>query len=134
MKRLPLFLLASGLGAFILVLGNMLNDAVLDEPLRVTIPFGFIDAVDVLVLHFTIATTPFLPLAVSGNKRRKLWLLALLLSALTYVYGAWQIWQDSLNNFAGGANIGAGLIMMTMPIVSAIIVTVISRKTSRSAT
>ncbi len=134
MKRLPLFLLASGLGAFILVLGNMLNDAVLDEPLRVTIPFGFIDAVDVLVLHFMIATTPFLPLAVSGNKRRKLWLLALLLSALTYVYGAWQIWQDSLNNFAGGANIGAGLIMMTMPIVSAIIVTVISRKTSRSAT
>jgi hypothetical protein len=77
--------------------------------------FGSIDAPDVALLHLVITGLPMFALALLDVRRIDLWLIAVGLQSAFWCYFVWQIWQDSLTGFAGGANIGLGLIMLASP-------------------
>ncbi|MGE4324234.1 MAG: hypothetical protein AB7E60_14555 [Sphingobium sp.] len=79
---------------------------------------GFIDTPKVAVAHLAIASIPMLMLAVSGVTRRWPWAIAILLPSLFAIFAVHQFWRDSLGDFAGGANIGLGLIMMASPFLT----------------
>ena len=114
-SRATLLLMAIVGGVILVVAGNLVADLVLDR-----IPFadgtlGFIDAPDVAVLDFVCTSLPMVVLALVGTRSRVLWLTALLLGITFWAYFIYQIWQDSLSGFAGGANIGLGLIALASP-------------------
>ena len=44
-----------------------------------------------------------------------MWLTAVVLTCMAWTYYVWQVWRDSLTGFAGGANMGLGLIMVASP-------------------
>jgi hypothetical protein len=128
--RLRLFALAFLLTAVTVFMGNAGTDLVLGDPLFGGTPFGFIDAPDVLVLHLIFTGLPFFALALLAETRGLLWITAVAFSLLTWTYAAWQVWRDSLTGFAGGANIGLGLIMMGAPIVITALVVAFSMVTN----
>ena len=106
---------ALALGALIVFGANVATDVVLDKGLR--FPPGSIDALDVALMHWIIAAFPMLVLARRSNRYQPLWIAAFSLTCAFWGYSIWQIWQDSLSGFAGGANIGLGLIMLASPFV-----------------
>jgi hypothetical protein len=126
LTRLRLFALAIALTAAIVLLANIAADLALSQRPFENGKVGFIDAPDVAILHFIFTGLPFFALAGCGEQRRTLWITAVALTLGTWAYAVWQVWQDSLTGFAGGANIGLGLIMMGAPIVIACVITAAS--------
>ena len=116
-SRIPLVGLACLFGVVLVVAGNAMTSLVAGRPIVGAGTFGAIDAPDVAVLHFVTTATPLLLLGLLNVRRLRFWLLAIVLGAAFWCYAAWQIWQDSLTGFAGGANIGLGLIMLASPFV-----------------
>jgi len=91
--------------------------------------FEYLTVVDVVVTFVTqlfFTGLPFFALAGCGEQRRTFWLTAVALTLVSWTYAVWQMWHDSLTGFAGGANIGLGLIMMAAPIVIAVVLTAAS--------
>jgi hypothetical protein len=129
--RLGLFVLAFVLAAAIVFVGNAATDIVLGEAVFGDDSVGSISAVDVLVLHLLATGLPFYALAAVGEARVSVWIVAAGLTIATWVYAVWQIWNDSLSNFAGGANIGLGLIMTGAPVLIAIVVVAYSMVTTK---
>jgi hypothetical protein len=67
-------------------------------------------------LQIAFAGLPFFVLAAKSDRRRAMWIVAFVLTCGSWTYYVWQTWRDSLTGFAGGANIGAGMIMMAAPL------------------
>ena len=107
--------LAIAITLAIVIAGNAATAVMLGEPIVADGSFGFIDAVDVAVLHFIFTGIPFFALAAKGDRRKPMLAVATALTTASWAYSSWQIWRDSLTGFAGGANIGLGLIMMAAP-------------------
>lgn len=110
--------LALIIGCLIILVENMAADIVIGRTPFAGGSLGFIDAPDGAAFHLAIAAIPMLVLALSGVTRRWPWVLAILLPSLFAVFAVYQFWRDSLTGFAGGANIGLGLIMMASPFVT----------------
>ena len=55
-----------------------------------------------------------------------MWVTAVVLTVAFWIYFNWQIWQDSLIDFAGGANIGLGLVMIAAPFFILVILKLVS--------
>jgi uncharacterized membrane-anchored protein YitT (DUF2179 family) len=117
-SRLPLVALAVLIGAAVVIIGNVAISLALRHPLIDDGSFGSIDAPDVALLQFFDAGLPLLLLAFRNVRRRRFWLTAIILTAAFWSYFLAHIWQDSLTGFAGGANIGLGLIMLASPFVT----------------
>ena len=115
--RVRLLLLAIAATIAIVFAANALTDLVLGDRLFGDSGLGFIDAPDVAFLHLAFTGLPFLALAVLGEGRRANWLVSIGLTLVSWGYAVWQVWKDSLTGFAGGANIGLGLIMMAAPVL-----------------
>ena len=116
-RRIGLVALALLLGILIVVAGNAATALFIGAPIVGTDRFGSIDAPDVAVLHLIFTALPMVVLAVRGDERPPMWTAAVLLTSAFWGYFAWQIWRDSLTGFAGGANIGLGMIMIASPFV-----------------
>ena len=129
-SRVRLFSLAIIITAAIVFASNAVTDLVLGDPLFGDHALGFIDAPDVAILHLIFIGLPFYALAALGEGRRAMWIVAIGLTLASWTYAVWQVWRDSLTGFAGGANIGAGLIMMAAPLLFAIILTAYSFTTA----
>jgi hypothetical protein len=99
----------------IVIVFNAATDIVLGRLPLADGTLGAIDAPDVFVLHLLFTGLPFVVLALVGSSARLLWLIASALTACFWVYAVLQIRHDSLGGFAGGANIGLGLIMLASP-------------------
>ena len=121
-----LFALAVALTAAIVLLANIAADLALARRPFENGHVGFIDAVDVAFLHFILTGLPFFALAGCGEQRKNYWFIAFALTLVSWTYAVWQLWRDSLTGFAGGANIGLGLIMAAAPILIAIFITAAS--------
>ena len=126
LSRLRLAGLAIALTAAIVLLANIAADLALAQRPFEAGHVGFIDAVDVAILHFIFTGLPFFALAGCCEQRRTYWIAAVALTLVSWTYAVWQLWRDSLTGFAGGANIGLGLIMMGAPIVIAVVITAAS--------
>ncbi|HEY9553468.1 hypothetical protein [Allosphingosinicella sp.] len=109
--------LALLLGLSIVLVANAATDLILGKPLVADGALGSINAPDVAIIHFVAASLPMLVLGLFGPRSRTLWGAAILLTAAFWAYATFQIWQDSLTRFAGGANIGLGLIMIASPFI-----------------
>ena len=125
-SRLRLVALATALTTAIVLLANIAADLALAQRPFENGHVGFIDALDVAILHFIFTGLPFFALAGCGEQRRTYWITAVSLTLVSWTYAVWQIWHDSLTGFAGGANIGLGLIMMAAPMVIAVVITAAS--------
>jgi hypothetical protein len=126
LSRLRLVALAIALTAAIVLLANIAADLAMSQRPFENGKVGFIDAPDVAILHFIFTGLPFFALAGCGEQRRTFWTTAVALTLVSWIYAIWQLWQDSLTGFAGGADIGLGLIMMAAPIVIAVVITAAS--------
>ena len=115
--RLKLLGLALAISIAIVVAGNLATDLVLADPVFSDGVLGSIDALDVAILHVLITSLPMVVLALRRVEARSLWIAAVLLTTAFWIYFNWQIWQDSLTGFEGGANIGLGLIMLASPFI-----------------
>jgi hypothetical protein len=116
-KRALLLALALLLSAGIVVLANLATDLVLGRKPLDDGTLGFIDAPDVAVLDLIFTGFPFYVLAALGESRPVLWVVGVVLTIASWAYAVWQVWRDSLTGFAGGADIGLGLIMIAAPFV-----------------
>lgn len=125
-SRPALLLLAIALGVMLVLAGNLADDLVLGRTPLADGSFGSIDAPDVAVLQFVFTSLPMLVLALVGSRSRLLWGIAIALGAGFWGYCVYQTWQDSLTGFAGGANIGLGLIMLASPFFILIVLGVVS--------
>lgn len=65
-------------------------------------------------------------LALSGSNDRVLWVTAVFLTTMFWCYFVYQLWSDSLSDFAGGANIGHGILAMISPLITIFIVMLVS--------
>lgn len=131
-SRLPLLILALGLGSAIVLLGNAATDIILRKPLISDGAFGSVDAPDVAILHVIFTSLPLFVLALKGSRSGVLWGVAVALAVLFWTYFVYQIWRDSLTGFEGGANIGLGLIMMVSPVVSLVVLAVVAAAIRRT--
>jgi hypothetical protein len=68
---------------------------------------------------------PFAVLTLGKDRRRAMWATATALMTALWAFFVWQIYQDSLSGFAGGANIGLGLIMISGPVLSLIVLAIV---------
>jgi hypothetical protein len=124
---------ALAIGALLVLAENFAADLILGHRPG---GFGYIDAVDVAVAHFLVASLPMIVLALAGARARRLWATAILLSLLVSAYCIYQTWLDSLTGFAGGADIGLGLIMLASPFFILLVVGIVAllgRKTAPKA-
>jgi hypothetical protein len=78
------------------------------------------------VLHLIFAGLPFYALALVVERRPAFWIAASILTLASWSYAVWQVWKDSLTGFAGGANIGLGLVMMGAPFVIMVVLVAVS--------
>jgi hypothetical protein len=115
--RWALFAAALAIGFAIVLLSNGVIDLILGEPVFGGGAFGTIQAVDVAILRIVLASLPMLVLALLGSRSDRLWGTATVLTFAFWTYMPFQIWRDSLTGFAGGANIGLGLIMLASPFI-----------------
>ena len=113
--RLRLLALALLAGAALVVICNAATDLVLGRTPMADGTFGSIDAPDVAVLHLIFTALPMVALALAGSRSKLLWGGGIILTACFCAFATWQIWRDSQTGFAGGANIGLGLIMLASP-------------------
>lgn len=110
----------------IVVVGNATIAFMLGWALVEQGSFGMIDAPDVAILHLLFTGIPMFALAVKGDARQSMWITAIGLSILSWSYFTWQIWRDSLTGFAGGANIGLGIIMLASPFAILLVLVLLS--------
>ena len=115
-SRTYLIILSILVTTVIVLVGNAASAVVIDEPMVGGGSFGFIDAPDVAVMHFIFTGIPFFVLAAKGDRRRTMWVTAVVLVATLWGYVIWRTWQASLVDFAGGADIGLGFVMMAAPL------------------
>jgi hypothetical protein len=115
LSRPALLGIALALGVAIVLIGNAASDIVLGEPLLGDGTLGSIDAIDVAILHLLLTSFPFVALALAGSRSSRLWWSGIAMSVGFWTYFVVQTWRDSLTGFAGGANIGLGLIMLASP-------------------
>lgn len=120
-RRLLLIGTALGIGLVIMLAENVAADIVVGRAPFTNGRLGFIDAPDGVLFHFVIAALPMLALALIGSSRRWLWAVAISMTALFATFAVWQLRQDYLADFAGGANIGLGIIMMASPWITLIV-------------
>lgn len=132
-SRLQLTLIALVLAGLFVIFGNAAADLVLDRRPLEDGTLGFIDAPDVAIIHLVFTGMPFFTLAVCAEPRVKLWTAAVVFTLVSWCYSTWQVWRDSLNDFAGGANIGAGLVMIVAPLAASVILAAISTKSKRES-
>lgn len=125
-SRLELLAIALLVGAIIVLVANAATDLVLGRVPLADGTLGSIGAPDVAVLHLVFTSFPLVALALAGSRSLLLWAIAILLTALSWIYAVWQIWRDSLTGFAGGANIGLGLIMLAAPFAILFIVAMVA--------
>jgi uncharacterized membrane protein len=125
-SRLGLMGLAFAAGAAIVLAGNAVTDLVLGRAPFADGTVGSIDALDVAILHLVVTLIPMIALALAGSRALVLWATTILTTVCFWAYFVWQIWQDSLTGFAGGANIGLGLIMLGSPFVVLAVVCVVA--------
>lgn|GEM_PF-948555 len=125
-RRLLLIGAALGIGLVIMLAENVAADIVVGRTPFTNGRLGFIDAPDGVVLHFAIAALPMLALALIGSSRRWLWAVAIGMTTLFATFAVWQLRQDYLADFAGGANIGLGIIMMASPWITLIVMGVMA--------
>lgn len=84
-------------------------------------------AVGALPMHFVMTGGPFFMLAFNGDDRRPLWVVAASIMLSFWAFFVWQTRLAYLDDFAGGANIGLGLLMMAAPIFACVMLGVIGR-------
>ncbi|MGJ8478841.1 hypothetical protein [Sphingobium yanoikuyae] len=125
-RRLLLIGAALGIGLVIMLAENVAADIVVGRTPFTNGRLGFIDAPDGVLFHFAIAALPMLALALIGSSRRWLWAVAISMTALFATFAVWQLRQDYLADFAGGANIGLGIIMMASPWITLIVMGVMA--------
>lgn len=125
-RRLLLIGAALGIGLVIMLAENVAADIVVGRTPFTNGRLGFIDAPDGVLFHFVIAALPMLALALIGSSRRWLWAVAISMTALFATFAVWQLRQDYLADFAGGANIGLGIIMMASPWITLIVMGVMA--------
>ncbi|WP_375186991.1 hypothetical protein [Sphingobium yanoikuyae] len=125
-RRLLLIGTALGIGLVIMLAENVAADIVVGRTPFTNGRLGFIDAPDGVLFHFVIAALPMLALALIGSSRRWLWAVAISMTALFATFAVWQLRQDYLADFAGGANIGLGIIMMASPWITLIVMGVMA--------
>jgi len=125
-RRLLLIGTALGIGLVIMLAENVAADIVVGRTPFTNGRLGFIDAPDGILFHFAIAALPMLALALIGSSRRWLWAVAIGMTALFATFAVWQLRQDYLADFAGGANIGLGIIMMASPWITLIVMGVMA--------
>ncbi|MDH2134189.1 hypothetical protein N5J77_23940, partial [Sphingobium yanoikuyae] len=125
-RRLLLIGAALGIGLVIMLAENVAADIVVGRTPFTNGRLGFIDAPDGVLFHFVIAALPMLALALIGSSRRWLWAVAISMTALFATFAVWQLRQDYLADFAGGANIGLGIIMMASPWIALIVMGVMA--------
>ncbi|ATI82774.1 hypothetical protein [Sphingobium yanoikuyae] len=125
-RRLLLIGAALGIGLVIMLAENVAADIVVGRTPFTNGRLGFIDAPDGVLFHFVIAALPMLALALIGSSRRWLWAVAISMTALFVTFAVWQLRQDYLADFAGGANIGLGIIMMASPWITLIVMGVMA--------
>jgi hypothetical protein len=132
-SRLRLVALAIVLTAIIVLVAKVAADFATNQRPFENGTLGFIDAFGVAVMHFILTGLPFFALAGCAEQRGKFWIAATALTSALWAYAVWQVRHDSLTGYAGGANIGLGLIMIAAPIVIAAIVTAASLESQRPA-
>jgi hypothetical protein len=120
-----LLALALGQTLAIVLLGNAAANWAAERPAFDRHAFGLMDAPDVAVLHLLITGLPMLVLAAIGSRRALLWAVALGFAIAAWGFAIWQIHQDFLNNFAGGADIGLGVVMLASPFVSLLVLLIV---------
>ncbi len=125
-RRLLLIGAALDIGLVIMLAENVAADIVVGRTPFTNGRLGFIDAPDGVLFHFVIAALPMLALALIGSSRRWLWAVAISMTALFATFAVWQLRQDYLADFAGGANIGLGIIMMASPWIRLIVMGVMA--------
>jgi len=125
-RRLLLIGTALGIGLIIMLAENVAADIVVGRTPFTNGRLGFIDAPDGILFHFVIAALPMLALALIGSSRRWLWAVAISMTALFATFAVGQLRQDYLADFAGGANIGLGIIMMASPWITLIVMGVMA--------
>ncbi|HYG29632.1 MAG TPA: hypothetical protein VD887_05385 [Allosphingosinicella sp.] len=116
-SRLGLLGLALVVTLAIVIVSNAATDLALGRVPLADGTLGFIDAPDVFVLDLLFTGLPFIVLALVRSSARRLWSIAFALTVAFGIYAVVQIRLDSLGSFAGGANIGLGLIMLASPFV-----------------
>jgi hypothetical protein len=121
--RLRLLGVALSIGALLVLAYNFAADLILGHRPG---GFGYIDAADVAVGHFLLASLPLIVLALVGSRARRLWATAILLAVLVWAYCVYQTWLDSRTGFEGGANIGLGLIMLASPFFILLVVGIVA--------
>jgi hypothetical protein len=125
-SRLLLIGAALSIGLVIMLAENVAADIVVGRTPFTKGRLGFIDAPDGALFHFVIAALPMLALALIGSSRRWLWAVAISMTALFATFAVWQLRKDYLADFAGGANIGLGIIMMASPWITLIVMGVMA--------
>lgn len=125
-SRLLLIGAALSIGLVVMLAENVAADIVVGRTPSTNGRLGFIDAPDGVLFHFVIAALPMLALALIGSSRRWLWAVAISMTALFATFAVWQLRQDYLADFAGGANIGLGIIMMASPWITLIVMGVMA--------
>ena len=134
MDRLKLVVLAAGMAIAIVVFGRVITDMIIGQPLLVSEFQSAAETLSTLALQTAFASIPMMVLAFRRDRRTWMWAVAAALTALTWAFYAWQIWRASLVNFAGGADIGLGLIMLVAPFLVLLVMNLMSmfvRKLSR---
>lgn len=78
-------------------------------------------------MHFVLTGAPFFMLAFNGDDRRPLWVIAAAIMLSFWAFFVWQTRLAYLNDYAGGANIGLGLVMMAAPIFACVVLGIVGR-------
>ena len=123
--RSALWAAALMLSIGIVLFGNVATDLILGDSIW-SGTLGSIDRFDVALLHLFFTGLPFFVLAAKDDRRLAMWVTAVVLTVAFWIYFNWQIWQDSLIDFAGGANIGLGLVMIAAPFFILVILKLVS--------
>jgi hypothetical protein len=111
-----LLVLAGLITLMIILLGNVASKIAVGRHVFDEDALGFL-APDVLGLHFIFTGAPFFYLALRGERRRAMWFIAAAMMLSFWTFFVWQVRQDYLANFPGGANIGLGLMMLAAPVI-----------------
>ena len=136
MDRLKLVVLAAGMAIAIVVFGRVITDMIIGQPLLVSEFQSAGETLFTLALQTAFASIPMMVLALRGDRRAWLWAVAVALTGASWAFYAWQIWRASLVDFAGGADIGLGLIMIAAPFLILLAMKLLSmtvRKFSRQS-
>ena len=114
-ERISLLILAFTLSAAIVFIAQATADLVIGDKLFAFEYRSTTDVVITFTMQILFSGLPFFVLAARSDRRPVMWLTAVVLTCIAWTYYVWQVWRDSLTGFAGGANMGLGLIMVASP-------------------